>query len=83
MTHTKAIQTIDLADGIVAILAGNQERAQWEVYYVVDGLEMFSHVATGKEARQFATLAYGGELIAFAAQRMSDAKHFGLTTAGA
>jgi hypothetical protein len=78
MTHTKAITTVDLADDIIAILAGDAQSARWEVYYVVDGLEMFSHYASGKEARQIASLAYGPELIAFAAKCKRDAVHFGV-----
>jgi hypothetical protein len=76
--HSKAATTVDLADGIIAILAGSAKGARWEVYTVVDGLETFSHYATPGEARQIAELAYGASLVAFAAQRKSDAVHFGL-----
>lgn len=78
MTHTKAITMVNLADDAIAILAANDKGAKWEVYYVVDGLEMFSHVAKGREAHQIAALVYGADLVDFAAQRRTDAVHFGL-----
>lgn len=78
MSHTKAITAVNLTDNTIAILAGNASGAKWEIYYVVDGLEMFSHVATGREAYQIASLAYGADLVDFAAQRKADAIHFGL-----
>jgi hypothetical protein len=76
--HSKAVTTVDLADGTIAILAGNAQGSRWEIYTTADGLEMFSHYATPGEARQIAERAYGAELVAFAAQRTSDAVHFGV-----
>lgn len=78
MTNSKAITTVDLTDGTIAILAGNAHGARWEIYSVEGGLELFSHYATPGEARQIAERAYGASLVAFAAQRKSDAIHFGV-----
>lgn len=33
--------------------------AQWEIYYIVDGLEMFSHFATAGEAEQIVDALMG------------------------
>jgi hypothetical protein len=44
---------VDVADGMIAILATNGRgdfSARWEIYTVVDGLEVFSHFATRGEA---------------------------------
>jgi hypothetical protein len=79
MSNVKAVTSVDLADGVLAVLAANDKGGRWEVYTVSEGLEMFSHYARGAEARQIAELAYGADLVAFAAERTADAVHFGLT----
>lgn len=78
MAHSKAITTVDIGENMIAILAGNDRGARWEIYTVEEGLELFSHYATPGEAFQIASRAYGAELVAFAAQRKSDAVHFGV-----
>ncbi len=40
--------TQNLTDNVIAV----RGPVAWEIYYVVDGLEMFSHYATAREAAE-------------------------------